>query len=130
MSLKIIAADFGCTGTNSTQASLNQLGYPFYYMFEVIENKVNAGHLDFWRKVANAPDVKQHDCPEVFAKYTATVDNRGIEGEMECTVEAIWAGGGQIHRMAAFLQALLQISRHHGIILDEQYMHAGYVSYS
>ncbi len=55
MSLKIIGVGFGRTGTHSTFTALNQLGFPCYHMFEVIENKANTGHLDFWRKVANAP---------------------------------------------------------------------------
>ena len=53
------------------------MGYPCYHMFEVIENKENKTHLDFWNKVANAPAGKQHDWNEVFEKYTATVDNPG-----------------------------------------------------
>lgn len=77
MTLKIIGAGFGRTGTNSTQTALNQLGFPCYHMFEVIENKANADHLDFWRKVANSPAGTQHDWDHVFSKYTATVDNPG-----------------------------------------------------
>jgi hypothetical protein len=49
MTLKIIGVGFGRTGTNSTQTALNELGFPCYHMFEVIENKENIGHLDFWR---------------------------------------------------------------------------------
>ncbi len=77
MSLKIIGVGFGRTGTHSTFTALNQLGFPCYHMFEVIENKANTGHLDFWRKVANAPAGTQHDWSEVFAEYSATVDNPG-----------------------------------------------------
>ena len=61
MTLKIIDVGFGRTGTNSTYQALNQLGFPCYHMFEVIGNKANKGHLDFWRKVANAPAGMQHD---------------------------------------------------------------------
>ena len=46
-------------------------------MQEVILNKANKGHLDFWRKVANSPPGTQHDWNRVFANYTATVDNPG-----------------------------------------------------
>lgn len=77
MSLKIIGAGFGRTGTLSTYTALNTLGFPCYHMFEVIENKENKTHLDFWNKVANAPAGEQHDWREVFEKYTATVDNPG-----------------------------------------------------
>ena len=77
MSLKIIGAGFGRTGTLSTCTALNTLGYPCYHMFEVIENKENKTHLGFWNRVANAPAGQQHDWNEVFEKYTATVDNPG-----------------------------------------------------
>lgn len=55
MGLKIIGAGFGRTGTWSTFVALNQLGFPSYHMQEVIINKANKSHLDFWRKVANSP---------------------------------------------------------------------------
>jgi hypothetical protein len=75
MALKIIGAGFGRTGTLSVYTALNQLGFPCYHMFEVLENKENTSHLDFWRKVANAEAGTQHDWEQVFAKYTAAVDN-------------------------------------------------------
>jgi len=75
MSLKIIGAGFGRTGTLSTYTALNALGYNCYHMFEVLENKENKTHLDFWNDVANAPAGRQHDWDRVFANYTATVDN-------------------------------------------------------
>ena len=75
MALKVIGTGFGRTGTMSTYAALNQLGFPCYHMFEVIENKDNKTHLDFWQKVANTPAGTKHDWDAVFAKYTAAVDN-------------------------------------------------------
>lgn len=75
MSLKIIGAGFGRTGTLSTYTALNALGYPCYHMLEVIQNKENKSHLDFWNEVANAPEGKQHDWDRVLKKYTAAVDN-------------------------------------------------------
>lgn len=77
MGLKIIGAGFGRTGTLSTYTALNALGYPCYHMLEVIENKANKTHLDFWNRVGNAPAGTQHDWNEVFEKYSATVDNPG-----------------------------------------------------
>lgn len=38
MALKIIGAGFGRTGTLSVYTALNQLGFPCYHMFEVLEN--------------------------------------------------------------------------------------------
>lgn len=75
MPLKIIGAGFGRTGTLSTYTALNQLGFPCYHMFEVLENKDNKSHLDFWRRVGNSEPGKQHDWEQVFSRYTAAVDN-------------------------------------------------------
>jgi len=75
MALKIIGAGFGRTGTLSAYTALNQLGFPCYHMFEVIENPKNKAHLDFWRHVANTSAGTQHDWEKVFAGYTAAVDN-------------------------------------------------------
>lgn len=75
MALKVIGAGFGRTGTMSVYTALNQLGFPCYHMFEVLENEDNKSHLDFWRQVANGNAGEQHDWEQVFAKYTATVDN-------------------------------------------------------
>ncbi len=75
MPLKIIGAGFGRTGTLSVYTALNQLGFPCYHMFEVLENPANKTHLDFWRKVANDAPGAQQDWEQVFAKYSAAVDN-------------------------------------------------------
>lgn len=75
MPLKIIGAGFGRTGTMSSYLALRQLGFPCYHMFEVLENKANAKHLDFWREVANTPPGSQHDWEQVFGNYMACVDN-------------------------------------------------------
>lgn len=75
MPLKVIGAGYGRTGTLSTYTALKQLGFPCYHMIEVMENKANKGHLDFWRKVANDPPGQQQDWERVFANYTAAVDN-------------------------------------------------------
>ena len=77
MSLQIIGAGFGRTGPLSTFTALNALGYPCYHMMEVIMNKENKTHLDFWNNVANNAAGKQHSWEDVFQKYTATVDNPG-----------------------------------------------------
>ena len=73
MSLKIIGAGFGRTGTLSTQFALNQLGYRCYHMKEIMQ-KENKGHLDFWLKVSESPPETEHDWDHVFANYSATVD--------------------------------------------------------
>lgn len=75
MSLQIIGAGFGRTGTWSTYHALSSLGFPCYHMIEVVQNKKNKSHLDFWRKVARAEPGTQHDWERVFAAYRAAVDN-------------------------------------------------------
>lgn len=75
MALQVIGAGFGRTGTLSACTALNQLGFPCYHMFEVLENKQNKTHLDFWRKVARSEPGTWHDWDQVFQKYTASVDN-------------------------------------------------------
>src|SRR4051812_20853747 len=75
MSLKLIGAGYGRTGTLSTYTALNELGFPCYHMFEVLGNKKNKSHLDFWNMVANSTAGQQHDWNKVFANYTAAVDN-------------------------------------------------------
>ena len=71
MPLKVIGAGFGRTGAHSACLALNQLGFPCHHMVEVIQNKENKSHPDFWRKVANSlPGVAQ-DWEQVFAKYRA-----------------------------------------------------------
>lgn len=77
MTLQVIGAGFGRTGTWSTKAALDMLGFRCYHMTEVILNKDNKSHLAFWRKVANSPEGAQQDWSQVFSKYKATVDNPG-----------------------------------------------------
>lgn len=75
MPLQIIGAGYGRTGTMSTYTALNALGLRCYHMMEVIRNKDNADHLDFWWKVANTPPGTRHDWEAVFGGYKAAVDN-------------------------------------------------------
>jgi hypothetical protein len=75
MTLKVIGAGYGRTGTMSTYTALNQLGFPCYHMIEVLMNKANKTHLDFWRMVANSPPGTKHCWEQVLSQYTAAVDN-------------------------------------------------------
>jgi hypothetical protein len=75
MTLKVIGAGFGRTGTMSLYTALNQLGFPCYHMLEVLKNPKNKSHLAFWRKVAHGKPGDAFDWEQVFARYTATVDN-------------------------------------------------------
>ena len=75
MSLKVIGAGFGRTGTMSTYKALPELGFPCYHMMEIVGNKGNKSHIDFWNKVTNDPEGQQQNWDEVFSNYTAAVDN-------------------------------------------------------
>jgi Sulfotransferase domain len=78
MPLQLIGAGFGRTGTMSTYTALKALGLPCYHMMEVLRNPANKRHLNFWRKVADAPDAARQDWETVFAQYTASVDNPAV----------------------------------------------------
>ena len=69
MSIKVIGAGFGRTGTTSLKGALEMLGFnKCYHMFEVIKNPSDAA---FW----NAARRGEHrDWQAVFSGYQATLD--------------------------------------------------------
>ena len=71
MTMKIIGAGFGRTGTASLKLALEKLGFgPCYHMSEVL---THAGHVDLWKDVAaGAPDWNK-----LFAAFQSTVDFPG-----------------------------------------------------
>jgi len=75
MTLQLIGAGYGRTGTDSTKEALNILGLRCYHMREVLGNPANKHHLDFWRRVADGEPGAQHDWGQVFQDYQAAVDN-------------------------------------------------------
>lgn len=69
MTLSVIGAGFGRTGTLSLKGALEQLGFgPCYHMVEVIKNPPFAG---YWEAIG---DGKPADWDMVFQGYKATVD--------------------------------------------------------
>lgn len=69
MTLKVIGAGFGRTGTMSTQKALEQLGFaPCYHMTEVVKN---VDHVDVWEAAERGEPVDWHT---FFAEYEAGVD--------------------------------------------------------
>lgn len=68
MTLSVIGAGFGRTGTASLKIALEQLGFgPCYHMSEVLSH---AGHVDLWTKAADgAPDWEA-----IFKGFKSTVD--------------------------------------------------------
>jgi len=69
MTLKVIGAGLGRTGTMTLKLALERLGFgPCHHMVEVL---ANPGQVDFWNRAAVSDDV---DWEEVYGDYTATVD--------------------------------------------------------
>jgi hypothetical protein len=69
MTLKLIGAGFGRTGTNSLKAALEQLGLgPCHHMIEVLDN---AGQIAYWRAAA---DCDLPDWDIVFEGFNSAVD--------------------------------------------------------
>ncbi len=69
MSLKIVGAALGRTGTNSLKLALEELGFgPCHHMFEVRDHPEQ---LPFWQAAARG---ELPDWDEVFANYQSCVD--------------------------------------------------------
>lgn len=69
MSIKVIGAGFGRTGTTSIKAALEQLGFDqCYHMQEVIKHP---SHVQYWQ---DAMAGKAVDWDQLFRGYQATVD--------------------------------------------------------
>jgi hypothetical protein len=77
MSLKIIGAGYGRTGTLSTYTALNMLGFRCYHMVELLMKQSNRHHVDFWLNVSRSEPGHPHDWPFVYKEYSATLDNPG-----------------------------------------------------
>ncbi|HEV7386394.1 MAG TPA: sulfotransferase, partial [Phenylobacterium sp.] len=70
MTLRVIGAGFGRTGTMSLKTALDALGVgPCYHMVEVFKNPAAPG---WWIEAAQDP--KKADWTKIFAGYNATVD--------------------------------------------------------
>lgn len=69
MTIDVIGAGFGRTGTLSLKLALEKLGFEkCYHMMEVFENP---GHVDVWLQATRGEPV---DWPELFSGYRASVD--------------------------------------------------------
>ena len=69
MSVKVIGAGFGRTGTLSLKYALEKLGFDkCYHMMEV---QMNPGHVEIWRDLAKGIEPDWH---QLFEGYQATVD--------------------------------------------------------
>lgn len=76
MPLEIIGAGFGRTGTVSTKAALEILGFgPCYHMREILKPRpgFNDGHLDAWSAFARGEQALDWDF--LFQKYTSCLDH-------------------------------------------------------
>ena len=69
MTIEVIGAGFGRTGTLSLKFALETLGFDkCYHMMEVM---LNEGHVAQWRQAAQGEKVDWHD---LYRGYRATVD--------------------------------------------------------
>ena len=68
MTLKVIGAGFGRTGTASLKLAVEKLGFgPCYHLSEVLANE---GHMGLWSSVADGSP----DWDEIFKNYNSTTD--------------------------------------------------------
>jgi len=120
MTLKVIGAGFGRTGTSSVRQALGELGYNCYHMSEVLfGGNDKKGDVDFWQDAWAAEDRSQIKWEELFADYAATIDfpgsafwkelsvaypdsklilthhPKGPEGWYESTIGTIYGGMGE-----------------------------------
>ena len=73
MSLKVIGAGFGRTGTMSLKVALEELGYgPCYHMVELFEHPE---HVERWEATVRGEPV---DWEELFSGYRSSVDWPGV----------------------------------------------------
>jgi hypothetical protein len=80
MTIEVIGAGFGRTGTTSLKAALEQLGFgPCYHMIELFEHPE---HVERWEAAVRGEPV---DWEEVFRGYRATVDWPGAAFYEELT---------------------------------------------
>eukprot|EP01100_Stratorugosa_tubuloviscum_P013907 TRINITY_DN716_c0_g1_i4.p1 TRINITY_DN716_c0_g1~~TRINITY_DN716_c0_g1_i4.p1 ORF type:complete len:237 (+),score=77.33 TRINITY_DN716_c0_g1_i4:161-871(+) len=68
MSLKVIGAGFGRTGTLSLKTALEQLGFKCHHMIEVYNNPKE---IPLWQAAAEGQEI---DWDSIFSKYQAAVD--------------------------------------------------------
>src|SRR3712207_5252325 len=69
VTIEVIGAGFGRTGTLSLKAALEELGLrPCYHMIELFEHPE---HIELWEAAAKGQTV---DWDEIFRDYRATVD--------------------------------------------------------
>lgn len=69
MALQVIGAGFGCTGTLSMKAALEQLGYDkCHHMLEVFPSEKQ---LDAWHRISQG---ETPDWDDVFEGFQASVD--------------------------------------------------------
>ena len=70
--MDLIGAGLSRTGTMSTQAALERLGYPCYHMTEVGRAR---GHLDIWRAfLADQSEMDWANLIDLMQEYRACVD--------------------------------------------------------
>lgn len=77
MTLKIVGAGFGRTGTSSVRQALGELGYTCYHMNEVLFSADRKADIDFWQDVWAAQDRSAIDWAGFYRGFDATLDFPG-----------------------------------------------------
>lgn len=77
MTLALIGAGLGRTGTSSLRDALNSLGYPCYHMTELALNPDRRDDVDFWAEVPRGPTTDRPDWEGFFDGYRAILDFPG-----------------------------------------------------
>ena len=74
MTVKIIGAGFGRTGTSSVARALEMLGLPCYHMQDVMFDPAHKGDVDFWLDAVADPDRPDRDWTKALHGKPATLD--------------------------------------------------------
>ena len=74
MTLSIIGAGLGRTGTSSLKSALIELGHPCYHMSEIAFNPARREDMEFWMSVPFGDGARGAGWAGLFADYGAVVD--------------------------------------------------------
>ena len=120
MTLKIVGAGFGRTGTTSVRHALGELGCTCYHMNEVLFSADRKADVDFWQNAWAAEDRRAIDWSAFYGDFDATLDfpgsafwkelanafpaskviltlhPKGAEGWYRSTIDTIYGGTGAV----------------------------------
>ena len=78
MTIALIGAGLGRTGTSSLRLALNQIGFPTYHMLDLAFGAARARDVAFWSEVQRAPRLgSAPNWGETLSEYRAVLDYPG-----------------------------------------------------